>query len=384
MTLSAAMEERILLLALTLIPGIGPARIKAITTHLHNRLTDVLYSDVEELMQVPGIGESLARQMHHFLHHTATREEAVASAEKQIAELQHHQAELITILDPNYPHLLKEIYDPPPCLFVRGKLPDSNQPGLAVVGTRYASQYGKQVTALLCRDLADCGIVVFSGLAYGIDMAAHAATLENGGMTVAVLASGVDIIYTDPKGKIWPKIIERGALITEEWFGSELTPGKFPKRNRIISGITSGTIVVESDLKGGSLITATSALEQNREVFAVPGSIFSRTSRGTNRLIQQGSAKAVMSVDDILTELGPQFAGQCSAKPALQDSAKPGTLSPTEQAVLQVMEREPMHIDALAVASGIDVSSLLVHLFELELKGAVTQQPGQFFQKRIF
>jgi DNA processing protein len=384
MTLLAAMEERILLLALTLIPGIGPARIKAITTHLHNRLTDVLHSDVEELMQISGIGESLARQMHHFLHHTATREEAVASAEKQIAELQRHQAELITILDPNYPHLLREIYDPPPCLFVRGKLPDSNQPGLAVVGTRYASQYGKQVTALLCRDLADCGVVVFSGLAYGIDMAAHAATLENGGMTVAVLASGVDTIYTDPKGKIWPKIIERGALITEEWFGSELTPGKFPKRNRIISGITSGTIVVESDLKGGSLITAASALEQNREVFAVPGSIFSRTSRGTNRLIQQGSAKAVMSVDDILTELGPQFAGQCSAKPTLQESAQQGTLSPTELAILQVMEREPIHIDALANASGIDVSSLLVHLFELELKAAVTQQPGQFFQKRIF
>jgi DNA processing protein len=377
------MEERILLLALTLIPGIGPARIKAITSHLHDRLTDVLHSGLEELMQISGIGESLARQMHHFLHHAETRENALASAEQQIAELPRHHAELITILDPNYPALLKEIYDPPPCLFVRGKLPDTNQPGLAVVGTRYASQYGKQVTALLCRDLANCGVVVFSGLAYGIDMAAHAATLENGGKTVAVLASGVDCIYTDPKGKIWPKIIEKGALISEEWFGSELSPGKFPKRNRIISGITSGTIVVESDLKGGSLITAASALEQNREVFAVPGSIFSRTSRGTNRLIQQGSAKAVMSVDDILSELGPQFTEKCS-RPALQDSSLQGTLTPIEQAIMQCMEREPIHIDTLAIASGIDVSSLLVHLFELELKAAVVQQAGQFFQKRMF
>ena len=385
MSRTVTMEERILLLALTLIPGIGPARIKAITAYLPGRMMDVQHLAVNELTLISGIGESLARQVHHFLHHAPTRDEAVTSAEKQIAELPRHNARLVTILDADYPALLKEIYDPPPCLFVRGKLPDASHPGLAVVGTRYASQYGKQVTALLCRDLATCGVVVYSGLAYGIDMAAHTATLQNGGKTVAVLASGVDTIYTDPKGKIWPKIIEQGALISEEWFGSELTPGKFPKRNRIISGITSGTIVVESDLKGGSLITAASALEQNREVFAVPGSIFSRTSRGTNRLIQQGSAKAVMSVDDIISELGPQFTRGCSKTPLLQqNTAQANQLTPAEQAILQIMDTEPLHIDALAVASGIDVSSLLVLLFELELKAAIVQQPGQFFQKRIF
>jgi DNA processing protein len=378
------MDEKILLLALTLIPGIGPARIKAITAHLPGRFGDVLHLGMMELMQISGIGESLARQMHHFLHHAPSRDEAFASAEKQIAELPRHQAQIITILDPNYPPLLREIYDPPPCLFVRGKLPDADTPALAVVGTRYASQYGKQATVLLCRDLVQCGIVIFSGMAYGIDIAAHTAALENGGTTVAVLASGVDTIYTDPNGKLWPKIIERGALISEEWFGSELSPGKFPKRNRIISGISSGTIVVESDLKGGSLITATAALEQNREVFAVPGSIFSRTSRGTNKLIQQGSAKAVMSVDDILNELGPQFARNCFGKPALQAQVLQSSFTSAEQAILVIMEREPMHIDALAVTSGIDVSSLLVILFELELKAAVVQQPGQLFQKRIF
>lgn len=383
MTRPVTMEERMLLLALTLIPGIGPARIKAITAHLPGRLGDVLHFGMNDLMEIPGIGESLARQVHHFLHNAAIRNEALASAEKQMTDLLHLNGELITILDTNYPSLLKEIYDPPACLFVRGKLPDANRPVLAIVGTRYASHYGKQVAALLCRELVNCGVAIVSGLAYGIDMAAHAATLENGGITVAVLASGVDTIYTDPQGKLWPKIIERGALISEEWLGSELSPGKFPKRNRIISGITSGTIVVESDLKGGSLITATSALEQNREVFAVPGNIFSRTSRGTNRLIQQGSAKAVMSAEDILTELGPQFAGNCSGKAALQHEAPQVDLSQTERAILQCMKEEAMHIDALAVASGIDLSSLLVHLFELELKAAVVQQPGQFFQKRI-
>ncbi len=377
------MEERVLLLALTLIPGIGPARIKAMSAHLPGRLRDLLHFGIHELLQISGIGEALARQVHHFLHHAATREEALASAEKQIAELQRYNGELITILDATYPPLLREIYDPPPCLFVRGRLATLKEPALAVVGTRYASNYGKQVATRLCRDLVNSGVVIVSGLAYGIDMAAHTATLENGGRTVAVLASGVDTIYTDPQGKLWPKIIEEGALISEEWLGSELSPGKFPKRNRIISGITSGTIVVESDLKGGSLITAASALEQNREVFAVPGNIFSRTSRGTNRLIQQGSAKAVMSVEDIITELGAQFSVNCSENKALQNDTAQQNLSPPEQAILQCMKTEPIHIDALARASGIDLSSLLVHLFELELKAAVVQQPGQFFQKMI-
>ncbi|MFZ4526342.1 MAG: DNA-processing protein DprA [Chlorobium sp.] len=383
MTLSKAMENRMLLLVLTLIPGIGPARIKAITNYLTD-LTDVLHTGVGDLMNVPGIGESLARQIHHFLHHSPTRLAAEKSAEEQIAGLQRYNASMVTILDPDYPPLLQEIYDPPPCLFIRGKLPSAPTPGLAVVGTRYASLYGKQATALLCRELVNCGIVIFSGLAYGIDMAAHTAALENRGTTVAVLASGIDTIYTDPKGKIWPKIIEQGAIISEEWIGSELSPGKFPKRNRIISGISNGTIVIESDLKGGSLITASAALEQNREVFAVPGSIFSRTSRGTNKLIQQGQAKAVMSVDDIVSELGSQFAKSCSEKSELQINEQTSTLSSTEKSIINCMGSEPIHIDALATASTIDVSSLLVHLFELELKNTVAQLPGQFFQKKFY
>jgi len=383
MTLSTVMENRILLLVLTLIPGIGPARIKAITRHLPN-LEDVLHTGVDDLMNVPGIGESLARQMHHFLHHTTTREAAEKRAEEQIAMLHRYHASMVTILDPDYPPLLQEIYDPPPCLFIRGKLPSAHTPGLAVVGTRHASLYGKQTTALLCRDLVNFGITIFSGLAYGIDMAAHMAALENRGTTIAVLASGVDTVYTDPKEKIWPKIVEQGAIISEEWFGSELSPGKFPKRNRIISGISSGTIVIESDLNGGSLITASTALEQNREVFAVPGSIFSRTSRGTNKLIQQGQAKAVMSVDDIISEFGPQFAKNCSKKSRLQNKETTNNLTSMEKIIINCMGSEPIHIDALATASAIDIPSLLVHLFELELKDTIVQQPGQFFQKRIF
>jgi len=378
------MDNTILLLLLTLIPGIGPAKIKAITAHLHNRVTDILHTDVTELMQVPGIGEALARQIYSFLHHRETRQAAESAAEEQIARLHHYNAKAITIFDPDYPRLLKEIYDPPPCLFVRGRVPEANALSLAIVGTRQASLYGRQSTALLCRELVNFGVIIFSGMAYGIDTAAHAATLDSGGMTVAVLASGVDTIYTDPKGKLWPRIIENGALISEEWIGSKLSPGKFPKRNRIISGITDGTVVIESDVKGGALITAATALEQNREVFAVPGSIFSRTSRGTNKLIQQGQAKAIMSVDDIITEFERQFIPCCSVKPGLQHDSPISHLSSQEESIMQSMGSEPMHIDTLATATNIDVSSLLVYLFELEMRAAVVQQPGQFFQKKSF
>ncbi|NTU44765.1 MAG: DNA-protecting protein DprA [Chlorobiaceae bacterium] len=374
------MEKSMLLLALTLIPGIGPSRIKALINHLPD-IIDVLQADVEELKTIPGIGEPLARQIHDFLAHSETRASALNTAEEQIAALHRCNAKLLTILDPDYPPLLKEIYDPPPCLFIRGTMPDPHTPGIAVVGTRKASPYGKECTEKLCQGLVSLGAVIFSGMAYGIDMTAHLAALKHGGTTVAVLASGVDTIYTDPQGKVWPKIVEHGALISEEWIGSSLSPGKFPKRNRIISGISAGTLVTESDLKGGALITAANALEQNREVFAVPGSIFSRSSRGTNRLIQQGQAKAVMCVEDIITELWPHFANTLPETAALPPDNLYLKLNDHERAILERMTKEPVHIDTLAAETGMDVSSLLVHLFELELKTAIMQMPEQFFRK---
>ncbi len=377
----ATTKQKHLMLLLTLVPGIGPARIKAMINAFAD-VTAIPYAGVDDLMKISGIGESLARQIHHFFHHPATLESAQQSVDEQIAGLARYNATMVTLLDPDYPVLLREIYDPPPCIFVRGTLPPIGMPALAVVGTRYASQYGKQATSQLCKELVNNGIAIFSGMAYGIDMAAHTATCEHGGITVAVLASGIDTIYTDPQGKVWPKILERGALISEELLGSTLTPGKFPKRNRIISGISSGTLVVESDSKGGSLITAATALEQNREVFAVPGSIFSRTSRGTNKLIQQGQAKAVMSAEDIISELGAPLTKRHAGNSPAEDTIEDETLSTIEKSIIKCMGREPIHIDALAQASSTDISTLLVHLFELEFKNAIVQQPGQFFQRK--
>jgi DNA processing protein len=375
------METSKRFLVLSLVPGIGPARIKAIASHFPD-LKDLPFADIRMLARIHGIGEPLARQVHDFFRNRQLLDNAEKAAEEQLVKLDRIGAGLLTLSDPFYPSLLREIYDPPPCLFVRGNPQCLGKAGIAVVGTRKATPYGKQCTSMFCRELTGRGFVIFSGLAYGIDMTAHAAALETGGTTVAVLAGGVDSVYTDPKGTLWPKIIEQGALVSEEWLGSEIIPAKFPKRNRIISGLTSGTLVIESDLKGGSLITAAAALEQNREVFAVPGNIFSKTSRGTNDLIQKGIAKAVVSVADIITELGPQFGTGIAGQQERLTTRPDESLTPLEKEIVGHMDKNCLHIDVLAAESGIDIPTLLVHLFELELKGTITQLPGQFFQKK--
>ena len=379
-TLPAGREAAFLMLVLSRIPGLGPARINAIISRFGGS-PDLLHAGADDFQRITGIGEQLSGEIAGFLRQPEKRRAAEQEAIGQFESLERCNARLVTILDPGYPSLLKEIYDPPPVLFIRGTLPNPEQPSIAVVGTRKASAYGKQASMEISGELALRGVLVVSGLAYGIDSAAHEAALRAGGKTVAVLAGGVDDIYTDPRGKLWPKIIEQGALVSEEWFGSEMLPAKFPKRNRIISGMTQGTLVVESDLKGGALITASYALEQNREVFAVPGSIYSGNSRGTNRLIQTGQAKAVLSVDDILEELPTPPAGA----PSQGQKAAVGRteLSGEENDLIRFIGEEPVHLDTLALRSGLDISVLLVLLFELELKKAVRQLPGQFFQKTI-
>jgi DNA processing protein len=377
-TLPAGREAAFLMLVLSRIPGLGPARINAIISRFGGS-PDLLHAGADDFQRITGIGEQLSGEIAGFLRQPEKRRAAEQEAIGQFESLERCNARLVTILDPGYPSLLKEIYDPPPVLFIRGSLPNPEQPSIAVVGTRKASAYGKQASMEISGELALRGVLVVSGLAYGIDSAAHEAALRAGGKTVAVLAGGVDDIYTDPRGRLWPKIIEQGALVSEEWFGSEMLPAKFPKRNRIISGMTQGTLVVESDLKGGALITASYALEQNREVFAVPGSIYSGNSRGTNRLIQTGQAKAVLSVDDILEELPapPIDTVKQQQEPAIVRAE----LSREENELMRFIGEEPVHLDTLALRSGLDISVLLVLLFELELKKTVRQLPGQFFQK---
>lgn len=365
------------ILMLSQLPAIGPTRARAILSAFGSD-TALLEADSEGLRQIPGIGEALARQTAENLANPAWRGKAQRKAEEQLERAKRLETAIVTILDPAYPELLRQIYDPPLALFVRGTVDALAKPSLAVVGTRRASLYGKRATEQLCRELVNRGLGIVSGMAYGIDMNAHHTTVQNGGVTVGVLGCGVDTIYTDPAGHLWPRILDSGgAIVAEEWFGVEPLPGNFPRRNRLIAGLTLGTLVVESDLKGGSMITAASALEQNREVFAVPGSIFAKVSRGPNTLIQRSHAKAVLSVDDILTEL-PATAllsttRQTDAEPSLP------ALSTEESQIIKALEKEPIHIDLIAEKTGMSIDQLLVHLFELELKHVVRQEPGQLF-----
>jgi DNA processing protein len=377
--LPASPDAAFVLLVLSRIPGLGSARINAIASSLG--CTPCLFeAAASDFMKVPGIGKQLAEEIACFLQNRAKRGAAEAAAREQFEKIEQFRAQLITIIDPRYPSLLREIYDPPSCLFVRGTLPCPEPPAVAVVGTRNASTYGRQAASELSEALAAKGIQIVSGLAYGIDSAAHEATIRAGGRTIAVLAGGVDNIYTDPRGRLWPKIVEQGALLSEEWFGSEPLPGRFPKRNRIISGMALGTLVVESDLKGGALITASCALEQNREVFAVPGSIYSRKSSGTNRLIQTGQAKAILAAEDITEEL--QLPSETPTRNRTEKAFSPEPmLSAEEKTLISAMDDEPVHLDRLAEKTGLDIATLLVLLFELEMKKAVIQMPGQFFRK---
>lgn len=373
-------SSRLLLLILSQVPGIGPARANSLLKR-YGADPGLLEAGAETYMKVPGIGEQLAREIASTLTSRLWRAKALEAARAQLDRAEKLKATVITILDPNYPKLLSEIYDPPPLLFVRGEPSVLSRPSIAIVGTRKATSYGKEATEFICRDLVLSGYGIISGLAYGIDMTAHRIAVDNGGTTIAVLGCGIDIIYTDPAGRLWPEILEQGAIISEEWIGQEPLPQSFPKRNRLIAGLSLGTLIVESDIKGGSLITASCALEQNREVFAVPGSIFSRASRGTNRLIQQCQAKPVLSAGDILAELSPS--GMLHPLAAQASLPCPIALSDEEQLIVMTLEESELHIDIIAEKTGISLDALLCHLFELELKQIIVQEPGQLFRKRL-
>jgi len=369
------------ILMLSKLPGIGPARARTMIAAFGSGRT-LLEADAEALIQIPGIGETLARQTAENLASPAWRNKAKLAAEEQIERAGRLNTTIVTMLDPAYPTLLKEIYDPPLALFVRGNVKALATPSLAVVGTRKATSYGKQATEHLCRDLVSMGLTIVSGMAYGIDMTAHHTAVQHGGVTIAVLGCGVDTIYTDPAGRLWPRIIESGgAIVAEDWLGTEPVPGNFPRRNRLIAGMTLGTLVVESDIKGGSMITASSALEQNREVFAVPGSIFAKVSRGPNSLIQRSQAKAALSADDILSELPPAAFLPTAGRQEVDKPSLPA-LTPEESRIIEAIEKEAIHIDLIAEKTGIPIEQLLVHLFELEMNRIVLQEPGQLFSIR--
>lgn len=273
----------------------------------------------------------------------------------------------LTWNDSGYPARLKEIDDSPPLLYLKGDLLPQDELSIAVVGTRRATPYGRQVAEEMSFQLASNHITVVSGLARGIDAIAHRSALQAGGRTIAVLACGLDLIYPPEHKKLASEIIERGALISEQPLGTQPRGDYFPRRNRILSGMSLGVLVVEGDIKSGALITVDFANDQGREVFAVPGSVFSTQSRGTNLKIQRGEAKLVLKVDDILEELNLQTAPQQIEMIELNPATD------TEAELLRHISREPVHIDEVCRESGLPVSTVSSLLAMMELKGLVRE-----------
>ncbi|MFO8101029.1 MAG: DNA-processing protein DprA [Dehalococcoidia bacterium] len=284
----------------------------------------------------------------------------------EMEKLACHGVKALTMDDPGYPPRLKEIHDPPPVLYVQGTLLTDEDWPLAVVGTRRLTSYGREVTGQLVSDLVQNRVTIVSGLARGIDTIAHKTALASGGRTVATLASGLDIIYPPENNKLAREITTNGALVSEYPLGTRPRPENFPRRNRIMSGLSLGTLVIEADERSGALITARMALDQDREVFAVPGNIFSSASKGSNRLIREG-AKTVLGVADILEELNLDLIPQQIALENLSPA------NDIESALLEHMVEGPVHIDELCRSTSLPVSTVSSTLTIMELKGMVSQ-----------
>ncbi|NLM51457.1 MAG: DNA-protecting protein DprA [Firmicutes bacterium] len=276
---------------------------------------------------------------------------------------------VLTLKDENYPELLKVIHDPPPVLYYRGRLAVLNSIAVAVVGSRKATAYGKATAEKISGDLARAGVVIVSGMARGIDTSAHLGALKGQGQTVAVLGCGLDICYPPENKSLREKIVQSGAIVSEFPLGTPPKPAHFPRRNRILSGLSQAVVVVEAAQKSGALITADCALEQGRDVFAVPGSINSPYSKGCHKLLKEGAAVAE-NADDILQALGLQPA---------RKAEDPGEISEQAAAVLAKLEYEPVHFDTIVTACGLSAAELAIVLIELELKGMIKKMPGNFF-----
>ncbi len=324
---------------------------------------------MRDLVHVEGISRRLATAIAH--HDGGT------FADDQLRRANRSGARLVTIWDREYPELLKKIYDPPAFLYVRGRLDKEDRRAIALVGTRHPSPYGTRTAESLTRELADLGVVIVSGLARGIDTIVHAVTIKSKGRTIAVIGSGVDVIYPPENRALFHQIVETGAVVSEFPMGAKPDAPNFPKRNRIISGMSLGSVVIESGEDGGAMITASTALDQNREVFAVPGPIGEKKSLGPNVLIRDGRAKLIVGVPDIIAELGGQLGLEKESGSPAQRSV---SLTLFEEMIFSHLSSEPVHIDTLADLCQTTTSDALVSLLSLEFKGLVRQFPGKYFQ----
>jgi DNA processing protein len=364
------MTDKLPWLALKSVPGVGVVLFQRLVSRCGSPAA-VFQASPEQLQSIKGITPALAQAIRGFRDWDLL--------EEQLSRLQQRGAAVLTWDDPGFPTRLKQIPLPPPLLFVQGTIQPEDDLAVAIVGTRGASYYGLKTGRRLAGALATHGFTVVSGLARGIDAAAHRGALENGGRTLAVLGCGLDVVYPPENRELYEKIPEQGALLSEFPLGTRPEANNFPVRNRIISGLALGVVVVEAGMRSGTAITVQFALDQGREVFAVPGPVDSPTSVGPHRLIQQG-AKLVQDLEDILEELPGVKPG-----PGLLFAASPAPETPgpapalTEDPLLAFLGSEPLRLDELVQAARLPASEVLSRLTILELQGLVRELPGKCY-----
>ncbi|MBI3061348.1 MAG: DNA-protecting protein DprA [Deltaproteobacteria bacterium] len=356
-------------LALARVKGLGCASFKRLAEHFGDP-TKAFSASPGELAEVPGLDRDAAHGLASFSDWAEVRKElkrALATG-----------ARLVPFGASDYPARLRTIADPPPVLYVRGEMREEDSKAVAIVGSRSASDYGIRITQELGRGLASLGFTIISGMARGIDGAAHEAALAAGGRTLAVLGCGVDVVYPPEHERLYENICRNGAIVSELPIGTPPFSFNFPGRNRLISGLALGVVVVEATEKSGSLITAGLALEQGREVFAVPGEAGASRSRGTHRLIRQG-AKLVEGVEDVVEEIAPQLLERAGSAREKAPLALPSDVGTEAKRVFGLIAERALQIDEVIEASGLAAARVSEILLDLEMRGLLKQLPGKRF-----
>ena len=360
------MDSREALVALNLLPDIGPVRVRNLLSRFGSAQA-VLAATQADLSQVDKVGFKAANNI--------IRWRELIDLDGELRRIDQFGANIVTTDDSNYPALLRQIYDPPLVLYVRGTLRPEDAYAIAMVGTRQSTLYGRQTAERLARQLAASGVTVVSGGARGIDSASHEGALQSGGRTIAVLGTGLDIVYPAENVKLYQRIAEQGAVITQFPFGRKGDKQSFPIRNRIVAGMTQGTAVVEANRASGALITANFATEYGRTVYAVPGRVDSPRSAGCHDLIKDG-AQLCESAEDVLAE----FSHLQAIEPEEPEIPMP-TLSHPEQHVFHVLTHEEMQQDEIIRRSELPAAQVSVILLQLEMKKLVQQHPGRLFTR---
>lgn len=361
-------EEILCAIGLLNITGLGVARIGGLLKEFGSPLK-VVNADFETLAQ--SLGDRIATKIKDANNSDW--------AKKQLEQMEKLCADILILNMDGYPEALANIINPPPVLFTLGELLPQDARAIAVVGTRKPTFLGEVTAKKISHELVSAGITIVSGLAVGIDGIAHKSALDAGGRTIAVLGSGLDIIYPASHREMAKRIIQQGAIISEFPFGTKPEAYNFPRRNRIISGLSLGVLVVEGGLDSGALITAAYAIEQGREVFAIPGSPESAKSKGTNKLIKDG-AKIVTEANDILEELKVPSMTPAGLQKTVEQIKR---LSGTAKIIFDILTNEPMHIDDIARACKMDTAFVLSALLSLELQGIIRQLPGKRFVRDV-